>query len=350
MSRRTEPARIAIVCSGHGYGHATRQLAVAAQLKARGAEPTVFSTMPPLLAARLVPGVSAAHLEADVGFVQADTTTEDVPATAARLEELCSEERITALSDRLAPFDLIVADVAAPVLEAARRVGLPAVAVGSFDWAWIYRHYEGLEHWEERFTAWQAPHPAISLWPGPGMFGFRSVATAGLVGLQDSPAPLPERSVLVSFGRWGLDRLAEILPEIEGVTWITDDDTARSRSDGMWLPDATYPSLVAGSAVVLTKPGYGIVAESLLAGTRLAWIPRGRFPETPSLEAVLEARGDPRIDVGDGGVAALRSGIDAAVRAAIDAPAPAGHERSDAARVAALVLDQLADGSSGKSA
>jgi hypothetical protein len=40
---------------------------------------------------------------------------------------------------------------------------------------------------------------------------------------------------------------------------------------------------------VLTKPGYGIVAETALAGARVVWVDRGPFPEAAALEAWLRA-------------------------------------------------------------
>ena len=144
MSKRAEAPRIAIVCSAHGFGHAARQLAVAAALRRRKAEPVVFTSMPQLMAARLAPGVGIRSWEGDVGFVQSSLTTEDVPATAARLGALCAGERIDEVATALSSFDVVVADVPAIALEAARRAGRPAVAVGNFDWAWAYGHYAGM--------------------------------------------------------------------------------------------------------------------------------------------------------------------------------------------------------------
>ena len=38
--------RVALICSAHGLGHTTRQLAVAEALLAHGARPTLFSKAP----------------------------------------------------------------------------------------------------------------------------------------------------------------------------------------------------------------------------------------------------------------------------------------------------------------
>jgi hypothetical protein len=338
-----ERLRITTVCSAHGFGHVTRQLAIAAQLRDRGAEVSVLSAMPQFLAARLAPGIGSRRWEADVGFIQRDAFREDVTATRERLAEVCSERRIDELAAQLAGADLVVADVPATALEAARRIGVPAVAVGNFDWAWVYRHTPELADWAERFAAWQAPHPAVSLEPGPGMSGFAEVRSAGMVALQaDAPAEVPHPAVLVSFGRWGFAGLARSLPRLPGVTWITDDAEAlEQRDDCVWPSGVPYPALVAGADVVVTKPGYGIVAEIVLARTRAAWFPRGEFPESRYLEEVLERRGDPAVDAGDGSIEDLRAGIGSAVTQALAAPPPPPAPPSAAAEVAGLLLDTL---------
>ena len=97
----------------------------------------------------------------------------------------------------------------------------------------------------------------------------------------------------VTIGTHGLPGGPDLLPRMDGVTWIVDDPLADGRPDFVPMDGRAFPGLVAAADVVFTKPGYGIVAESLVAGSRIAWLPRGRFPEAPSLEAILRGRGDP---------------------------------------------------------
>lgn len=327
-------ARVAIVCSAHGFGHLTRSLALAEALHRRGALPTVF-TASPRAAAAWSPGLSVEAVTADVGFVQTDGVTEDVAATLGVLDDRVTDEAIDRLAERLSGFDLIVADIPPPALEAARRAGVPAVALGNFDWAWIYRRY-GLERWADRFAAWQAPHPAISLWPGPGLRGFRRVARFGVLARRAPADPeVAPGSVLVAFSAHGLPRGPDLLPQMDGITWIVDDPLAGERPDFVPMGGRAFPGLVAAVDVVFTKPGYGIVAESLVAGSRIVWLPRGRFPEAPSLEAILRGRGDPQVS---GEPGALRHGIHEA-RAA-GRPAPVG-DPDEADHIAAAVLSVI---------
>ncbi|MCB9794205.1 MAG: hypothetical protein H6741_15935 [Alphaproteobacteria bacterium] len=314
-------SRIAIVCSAHGFGHLTRQLALAERMRARGVEPVIFTAAPEAVVHGTLPGAVVRPWVVDVGIAQRDSVTEDLDATLERLERRCAAPEIERLARALEPFERVIVDVAPPALEACRRAGVEAVAVGNFDWAWIYSQYPRLSAWAERFAAWQAPHLGASLWPGPGLRGFARVERFGLIGRSRPPHSGARGRVLVSFGGFGLRDLEQRLPRLEGLRWLLAPPMARpSREDCDYVEGVPYPALVAGAELVLTKPGYGIFAEACLGGTRLAWIPRGAFPEAPWIEAAMKARGDRPLgeDLAEG------------VRAALASPAPAPvtiHER-----------------------
>ena len=325
---------IAIVCSAHGYGHLTRSLEVAAALRRCGADPTLF-TATPGVALDWDPTFSVEHMEADVGFVQSDGFTEDVSATAELLATRCSEAAVDAMAEHLARFDGVVVDIPPAALEASRRAGVPAIAVGNFDWAWVYSRYEGLGMWAERFARWQSGHPAIQLWPGPGLRGFSRVQRGGMIARR-APADSTVRpgSVLVAFSAHGLPGASDVLPRIPGTVWIVDDALEGARNDFEVMGRRRFPGLVAAVDVVVTKPGYGILAESMLAGARIAWVPRGSFPEASSLEAILRGRADPVIE------SLTPAGISAAIQQArsLGRPDPVGEE-DEAARVAASLIE-----------
>ncbi len=285
--------RIAHLCSAHGFGHLTRQLALGEHLRAAGQRSVFFTIAPAAVVEETLPGAAVVPWQADVGLVQHDSLTEDIPATVAALSARCSEAAIDALAAAVSGFDRAVVDIAPPAMEAVRRAGVPALVVGNFDWPWIYRHYPALRDTAERLARWQRPHRAVALWPGPGLSGFAQVRAGGLIGRQRPAHPLPPRSVLVSFGGLGLRDLSEALPELPGVRWVLAPPMAPlERPDALFVRGVPYPALVAGAAAVLTKPGYGIFAEAALAGTPLVWVERGAFPEAPYLTAAMAARGD----------------------------------------------------------
>ena len=288
--------RVALVCSAHGFGHLTRQLALAEGLLARGHEPIVVTAAPDAVLDDYLPGVARVPWRVDVGLVQADSLTEDPEATAAAVARVSAEERIDALAAELRGFERVVVDLAPAGLEAARRAGVSALAVGNFDWPWIYRHYPALRGTAAQLARWQAAHPAAQLRPGPDLTGFAQVHEAGLLGRRRPAVRVAERAVLVSFGGLGLADIDARLPRLDGVTWVVAAPMPRlDRPDVRYVEGVSYPALVAGADAVLTKPGYGIHAETVLAGTPVVFLDRGAFPEAPFLEAAMLARGDVKV-------------------------------------------------------
>lgn len=340
MSRRW-----ALVCSAHGFGHTARQLELARALVARGDAVTLVSAAPASFVAEA--GVPLRHerVTVDVGLVQADSVHEDPDATERALDALLDEAHLDRLTHLVARFDAVVVDVAPVVLEACRRAGVPAVALGNFDWAWIYAAL-GMTRWAERFAAWQGHHPAVFVGPGPGMHHFRVVRDGGLLARALPPAPplgLDGRAVLVSFGGLGLGRLAALLPVLPGVTWVTGPPLSPlPREDCLHVPEVAYPSLLHRVDAVLTKPGYGVYGETHRTGVPVAFLPRPGFPETPSLTEALLARGDVQVAVGPDHPDA-RQAIAAAVTAVLErgrrVPSP-----GDTEQVLEAVLQSVEDG------
>lgn len=297
--RRGGPLRgapeVAILCSAHGFGHTARQMAVVEALRARGLDPWLYSAAPRVVVEHYLGPTRLRPWRIDVGIRQSDALTEDVEATAREAAERCGDDAVGELAASLRGVDLAVVDMAPAALEACRRAGVPAVAVGNFDWAWIYGHYPPLRGLAERFAEWQAPHPALFVEPGPGLFGFASVEPAGLVARHRPAHRFPRdgrRRVLVSFGGFGLDGLDTWLPRLDGVCWVLAPPMPPlPRPDVEFVPEVSYPALVGGVDAVLTKPGYGIHTEAAHAGTPVVWVDRGAFPEAPSLEAAMWAQG-----------------------------------------------------------
>ena len=326
--------RVALICSAHGFGHTTRQVALAQALAEQGAAPEIWTHAPARVIHERVPDLPVVPWAPDVGIAQSDSVTEDVSRTLALCAERHSDAAVDRLAAALAGVDRVVVDVAPAALEAARRAGVPALAVGNFDWGWIYHHYPELQAEAARMDAWQAPHVGLEIAPGPGLYGFAAVERYGLLGRPADPVRLSaaERVVLVSFGGFGLRQFEALLPRIPGVRWVLSPPMPRlDRPDVIYVEHTAFPSLVAGADAVLTKPGYSILVEAALAGTPIAWIPRGFFPEARSLEAALRARGDAEVHGPDA------DGVGRALDELWSRPRPAP-QVPDTARLAARIL------------
>lgn len=296
----------------HGYGHGARQMAVARRLLEREsrARVTFWSMIPRSIFAGFLGESERWTLEPvkmDVGVAQADGITHDLDATLERLEALwrgAGPVPELARKLRASGADRVVADVPPAALRAAAEVGLPRLASTNFDWAFIYGHYAAAD---ARFAPWcalaRAAHAAtplaLRMIPGPELVGFPEVREIGIVSRlasgdarawrRDVARP-GERLVLLSFGGFGLADLERRLPRIAGVRWVTAPPLPplAAREDASYVPDVSYPSLVAGCDVVFSKPGYGTIAEAAGNRTRFLYAARADFPETPPMVAWLE--------------------------------------------------------------
>ncbi len=287
--------KLAILCSAHGFGHLGRQLALLPYLQSQ-ASVQVFTAVPEGVVHNWAPEARVVPWSMDVGLRQLDSTHEDPEGTLPLVVERCAEEKIDLLAEQLRGVDACVVDVAPAGLEAARRAGCRTLAVGNFDWAWIYGHYPVLRDWAKQFADWQAGHVGLSLWPGPGLQGFAKVQAGGLLARRAERAwraPRSSKTVLVCFGGFGLADLESFLPAIPRVTYVLAPPMPRlSRPDCLYVDDVPFPELLLGADVVFTKAGYGILGECLRAGVPMVFQHRAGFPEAPSLETVMRARGD----------------------------------------------------------
>ena len=342
--------RIGILCSAHGFGHVARQLAVAEVLMDRGADVEVWTAAPREVVHDYLPRLRVRSTRLDVGLVQSDSLHEDLPATADALRHYASEAHVRDVAEALeaASFDAIVVDAPPVALEAARRLGVPAVLASNFDWAWIYSHYSELREISARFAAWQEPHPALRMTPGTPMTDFARVDDIGVVGRWRPPkrpagTSLEEQLVLVSFGGFGLHGLDALLPVVAGVRWLLAPPMAPlDRPDCTFVTDLSYPAMVGGVDRVLTKPGYGIYGEAALGRTQVLLLPRRGFPESPYLTRAFVDRGDVLLD--DASPSTLRAHLECVLRGPVRRPPPVAAD--GAVRVAERVLSLATAGTS----
>jgi hypothetical protein len=296
------------VITAHGYGHASRQMEVIRTLLDRlpDARAVVLSAAPEAIFRDYLGALSRVTLvplRVDVGIVQRDGLTMDHQATLRALAGAWSDPdgAEAALAAALAPHRpaIVIGDVPPVAFGAAARLGVPSVAVGNFDWAWIYRFYAEHEPafapWERLCARWQAQATvAVHLDPGPPLTGFPHVVEGGLIARRSSADPrairgalgVPEgsRAVLVSFGGSGLRDAGRRIPAIPGVTWVLAEPMEDlGRPDTRFARAVPYVALLAACDAVFSKPGYGIVSEAAWQRTRLLYTDRGDFPEYPWL-------------------------------------------------------------------
>lgn len=363
--------------SGHGFGHASRQIEVInALLRVR---PDVLVDVRTRAARWLfdltVEGpFTYTGVDTDVGVVQVDALTPDLPATLDRAQHFYATagDRAAREAEALerAGASVVVADVPPIAFAAAALAGVPAVALTNFTWDWIYEDYEqalgvttGLPQALRRLQG-----PAEEGWRLPmhgGFEGFRHVRDLPLVARVSRRGRTETRQhlgwtdtrqvVLVSFGGIGLSGLPlDRVAAREDLLVVTTDEPpaapsgdralATTRADGVVVLDERrlyqeglrYEDVVAAADVVVTKPGYGIIAECVANETAMLFTERGRFAEYGALVREMprwvRSRFIPREDLLDG---RWHDAIDAL----LGQPDPPARAAAHGAQVAARWLD-----------
>jgi len=312
------PTIVAYV-SGHGFGHAARVCEVLRALRARRPDTTLVVRSPLArwffdfnLGAR----VEVVDCRLDVGAVQADSLSIDLPATCAAYAAIEARRAalIAAEVASLAPHrpQMVLADIPALAFDVAARLGVPGVAMANFSWDWIYADYvadqpafapliDRLRQSYARSTLLlRLPlHGDLSAFPHlrdlplvARVAGVEAATVRRRLGLAAD-----RRVVLVSFG--GLGVALDRAPSLDGVVFVTTGGAAVGGTgpagcrvighDEMTAAGLRYEDLVGAADAVVTKPGYGIVAECIANRTPIVYTPRVRFAEYACLVAGIRA-------------------------------------------------------------
>lgn len=316
---------IAVYVSGHGFGHASRDIEVIKALFTQRPDLRVVvrTTAPKWLFERTLrapttsgdtarAAVQYVPVETDTGIAQIDSLRLDVDETVRRAREFMID--FDRRADDEAEFlvrarvGLVVADIPPLGIAAGQRAGIPAVAFGNFTWDWIYAAYAGADGVAAAMGAAYARADLALRLPMHGGFSTVSrIVDLPFVARRSARAPedtrqalglpLDERLVLVSFGGYGLDGLdLDALSRLAGYTVVVTGrvpladpppELAGRRRGSLWPFDEKtmyragyrYEDLVRTVDVVVTKPGYGIIAECLANDTALLYTSRGAFVE-----------------------------------------------------------------------
>lgn len=316
---------LAFYVSGHGFGHASRDIEVINRLLTRGDvrvvvrttaarwlfDRTVGSVDAPGRAPRTAP-FEYQRTEVDTGVVQIDSLHLDAAASLRQARDFMRDfdRRVAAEADVLAAIGatLVVADIPPLGLAAARRAGIPAIALGNFTWDWIYAAYEGGDDVAAAIAAAYADADLALRLPMHGGFEpFRRVVDVPFVARRSARGrdetrhalklPPDERIVLVSFGGYGLDGIdLGALSRLSGYAVLVSSGAPLAAipapvpggrrgallpfdEQAMYAAGFRYEDLVRAVDVVVTKPGYGIIAECLANETALLYTSRGHFVE-----------------------------------------------------------------------
>ncbi len=303
-----------VALTAHGFGHAAMTAPVVNALtdKLPALRLTLQSNHPKdLLASRFKVPFEQIGGDDDFGLRMAT-------ATEIRLED--SAEAYRALHGRLADavaeqagrmrrlgVDLLLSNIGYVPLLAARKAGIPAIALSCLNWADIYGHYfsgrpEAAAVEADMLAAYRSAR--IFLRPAPAMpmtrlANLRAIGPIAAVG-RGEPAAIRRKLGVAPASRLGMIAFGGVdaglplarWPKLAGWRWLVAGDPAghpdliafdRSRVD--------FPDTLRSCDVVITKPGYGTFAEAAVNGVPVLFVPRPDWPESPEMIAWLSEHG-----------------------------------------------------------
>ena len=303
--------------SGHGFGHAAQVVPVLNELGPRvpGLRVILRTAVPaPFFKDRLTVPWELQPVQQDVGCIQHGPLEIDVAATWEALasfhadwtSRLTEEKRaLTASKPRV-----ILADTPYLAIQAGYDTGIPAVAMANFTWSEALLPFIEQDRPAHRSlvnTIEQAySHATLALrcMPGLPMPAFSTVADIG-------PIAQPARSrrrelravlkaaesdcvVLIGFGGIPLVSLPwEEMNAMTGYHFIVDGIPADATD---WIhPLAMLPysfkELLASVDLILTKPGYGTIVESVALRQPVVYVRRYNFADEAPLVSFLHQYG-----------------------------------------------------------
>ncbi len=313
---------IAFYVSGHGFGHASRQVEVintigtaapAARLVLRTAVSQDLLRRTLSVACQIRPG------PCDSGIVQTTSIQQDDVRTIdeARAFHRDWTSRVAREAAALAGDwpSVIVGDIPPLAFAVAHALGVPSVAIGNFTWDWIYETHPGFDGAADVLSLVRAAYRRATL-------GLRLPLSGGFAPFSDvRPIPFiarrPRRTraqtrrhfgldanrpvALLSFGGYGLPELdLSTVDCLSDWTVVTTDRVPDAVAGGgathgvVRIEERLFEGgpfrdedLVAASDVVVTKPGYGIIADCIAADTAMLYTSRGPFREYDVLVEAL---------------------------------------------------------------
>lgn len=301
-----------VALSGHGFGHLAQVAPVLNEWHRRQplARLTLQSVLPEaLLRERIIGEFTVAAGAADFGMIMVNALEAKIAESLAAYrafhrdweERLAWQERLL----REAAPDFVLADVPYLTLAAAARLGIPALALCSLNWADILASY-GAD--EPDLTALCAPmlaaynsavaflQPTPSM-PMPNLSNAQPIGPIAALG-QNRRAAINRRLglrgdetlVLIALGGFDMRPPLEQWPRLPGVFWLTPPAWQVARPDmPRWVmaEDGSMLDLIRSCDVVFTKPGYGAFTEAACNGTRVLYVERDDWPEEPWLSLWL---------------------------------------------------------------
>jgi hypothetical protein len=305
-----------VAVSAHGFGHIGQTAPVVEELLKRqpNFSVTIRSSAPRFkLVERFGSAVDLKDAETDIGMLQATAVDMLIDETAEAYATFHSDwerkvDKEARALEALAP-DLILANIPYLTLAGAARVGIPAVAMCSLNWAEIYRHFflerrrEAPSVVRQMLDAYNGANRFLRVTPSmpmPELSNTRQIGPVAQLGRDRSDeirmrlgVGSDVRLVLLSLGGMDFPISTNLWPRFEGVRFLVPETWRSSHPETVTIEHLgiSFADLMASCDALIAKPGYGSFVEAACTGTPVLYIERENWLEAQYLISWFEKNG-----------------------------------------------------------
>jgi hypothetical protein len=311
--------RVAFYVDSHGFGHATRSMALAEALPASWE--VVFKTNAPewLFQKELPRPFSRVPSSLDIHPVHSTSYRIDPEGTLqkaiGKIQEIDSLVRQEVDWLQKSGIDVVISDISPVAVYAAKAAGIPGFGVSNFTWDWIFEPlFDGTDDkgvvktlrkmMATAATNFRLPFSSPETFPEGSVespllvrpirltrdqarrhYGFADGITYVLVTFGGIEGPVKNMARLMEFQPLqfvGSAKGAESAPPNEQGLF------QHSEISNLWIlkrDDLYHPDLVNAVDCVVTKPGYGILSECMATATPILLDARDDFREFVAVRA-----------------------------------------------------------------
>lgn len=286
--------KLAVYVSPHGYGHATRvaEVLCAVEVVNPVVDIHLRTAAPRFLFSKLNHVVSYAPVSLDPGARESDVLTVDIAATRASWETFITNEAAHVASEvawlRATGIDLVFYDASPLAAEIAAVAGIPSIGMSNFTWDFILGDSSAAEHLRRQYakTTQFLRLPLSHEMPAFPVLHDVPLVAAKAVGDREEMRKslgLGRDDVALLIGLRGNaidERLAKhYLSEIRIFSFGECNLAGAKKLGPEWAP--RFTEVLHACDALLSKIGYGVVAECIANDVPLLHLPRSGFSETP---------------------------------------------------------------------
>lgn len=287
--------------SPHGFGHATRAIAVLLKLQQRIPDLAVhlITSAPRDLFSELSIDWTYHQIRCDIGLVQNDAFLPDIPATATVLNDFLpfNKKLLQECESICKTNSLILSDISPLGVEIADRLDKPGVLIENFTWDWIYTHLRQAEclhpfipHLETIYD-----HTSYRVQTEPLCRKASCDLSCGPIARDPKTDAKKTKREIDSGNRkvifMTMGGIPSNLPFVDRLSELDDfffivagqKESCLYGKNVLFLPYNSpfyHPDLIAASDLVVCKSGYSTIAECSISGACVCAIGRPGFAES----------------------------------------------------------------------